>query len=448
MSSVTPLPTITPAGSTSDLDRSTSLNRAMPTDVRNALSWLAHVLDSSLPLRASEDSDEFANRHLNRGGVGLIALCEHLGPLTGSVIAHAFGDDMREHPPIEVAGLYSDETPAWDLLDLPSGDTQSVPSGLVAAFAASTLADVQLVVVVATNWKPARIVVHARAEDAESAQAYLDDLRRRGRETESYLRGRCLQVRGDHDDITVTPIDITPANRRDVIVSDAVWRELDLNVSALFTRRELLTKLGLGTNRGMLLFGPPGTGKSALCRVLAAELVGEVTVVFCDARAIGARMGAVYQELTRLAPALVVLEDLDLVVGNRRSGADSSGLHDFLTALDGVMSNHDGIVTLATTNDVKALDDAAVRAARFDRIIEIPLPDAGLRASILRRYLGTLGGPTDIAAVAAATDGASGAALRELVRRAVLVDGDAFTTTTLLRLAREGLGSTTTGQYL
>ena len=188
----------------------------------------------------------------------------------------------------------------------------------------------------------------------------------------------------------------------------------------------------------MLLFGPPGTGKSALCRVLAAELVGDVTVVFCDARAIGARIGAVYSELTRLAPALVVLEDLDLVVGNRRNGREGGGLHDFLTALDGVMSNHDGIVTIATTNDVKALDDAAVRAARFDRIIEIPLPDVGLRASILRRYLGVLGGSIDAPAVAAATDGASGAALRELIRRAVLMDGDEFTTATLLRLAREG----------
>src|SRR5664279_5246515 len=231
---LTPAPVAAAADDANDLERFTSLNRAMPTDVRNTLSWLAHLLDASLPLRASEDSDEFANRHLNRGGVGLVALCEHLGPLTGSVIAHAFGDDMRQHPPTEVAGLYSDESPAWDLLDLPGGDTQSMPSGLVAAFAAGTLADVALVVVVALNWKPSRIVVHARAEDSTAAQAYLDDLRRRGREAESYLRGRCLQVRGDHDDIAVTPIDVPAANRRDVIVSDAVWRELDLNVSALF----------------------------------------------------------------------------------------------------------------------------------------------------------------------------------------------------------------------
>jgi cell division protease FtsH len=436
MSAVTPLPA---AGST-------PLRRVMPTEVRDALSWLAHLVDESLPLRTTEDCDDFAHRVLNRGGVGLITVDEYLGPLTAATAAHAFGNDMRAHPPTEVAGLYSSESPRWKLLDL-ADDVQSVPSGLVAAFAAGTLADAELVVSIDLDSRYKSIRVRARAEDATIAQSYVNDLRRRSREAESYLRGRCLRVRGDGDSISVRPIRPPSADRDDVIVPAAVWRELDLNVSALFARRELLMKLKLGTNRGMLLYGPPGTGKTALCRVLAAELVGDVTVVLCDARAIGARIGDVYQELSRLAPALVVLEDLDLVVGNRRSG-NSGGLHDFLSALDGVMSNHDGIVTIATTNDVKALDDAAVRAARFDRIIEIALPDAGLRAAIVRRYLGPLGESIDVNAVAATTDGASGAALRELIRRAVLVDGDQFTTATLLRIAREGLGATMTGQYL
>ncbi|HEY0870746.1 MAG TPA: ATP-binding protein [Acidothermaceae bacterium] len=435
-SSVTPLPHAAPAPP----------ERTMPTEVRDALSWLAHVLDESLPLRSTEDTSDFAHRRLNRGGIGLITLHEQLGPLTAGTAAHAFGNDMRRFPPVEVAGLYSSESPRWKLLDL-ADDIKSVPSGLVAAFAAGTLAEADLVVSISIDGQYKAVNVNARAEDAKLAQAYLNDLRRRSREADSYLRGRCLRVRGDGESINVTPMKAPTAKRSDVIVSEAVWRELDLNVSALFARRELLTKLRLGTNRGMLLYGPPGTGKTALCRVLAAELVGDVTVVLCDARAIGVRMGEVYQELSRLAPALIVLEDLDLVVGNRRLGR-SGGLHDFLAALDGVMSNHDGIVTVATTNDIKALDDAAVRTARFDRIIEVPLPDAGLRALILTRYLGSLASAIDVRAVAAATDGASGAVLRELVRRAVLVEGDAFTTATLLRVARDGLGATTTGQYL
>jgi SpoVK/Ycf46/Vps4 family AAA+-type ATPase len=107
--------------------------------------------------------------------------------------------------------------------------------------------------------------------------------------------------------------------------------------------------------------------------------------------------------------------------------------------LDGAMSSYQDVVTLATTNDVTMLDDAAIRAARFDRLIEVPLPDAGLRAAILRRYLGPLAGRVAVADVADATDGASGADLRELVRRAVLVEGDQLDTSTLLALVRTGV---------
>ncbi len=324
-----------------------------------------------------------------------------------------------------------------------------MPSRLKAAFAAGTLASADLVLGVMTGAQYPSVAIHARAEDAEIAKAYLDDLRRRAREAEGFLRGRCLRVRGDGDrNISVMPVKVPAARREDVIVSDAVWREIDLNVSALFGRRELLVQDGarhesrdaaVRSTRYREDSAVPrtgrGVGRRRDCRVLRC------------ARDRRSRMGTVYRELGRLAPALMVLEDLDLVVGNRRSGRDG-GLHEFLTALDGAMTNHDGVVTVATTNDIKALDDAAIRAARFDRIIEIPLPDAGLRASILRRYLGELADGIDVVAVAGLTDGASGAALRELVRRAVLVDGDAFTTATLIRLAREGLGAERTGQYL
>lgn len=83
-------------------------------------------------------------------------------------------------------------------------------------------------------------------------------------------------------------------------------------------------------------------------------------------------------------------EDLDLVVGRRGPDGDL-GLHEFRVALDGVMSRHSDVVTLATTNDPATLDPAAVRAARFDRLAEVTLPDDVHRAAILVRYLGPLG---------------------------------------------------------
>ena len=203
-SSVTPLPNAAAIHSAGTADSATRPERTMPTEVRDALSWLAHLLDSSLPLRSAEDTDDFAHRHLNRGGVGLVALTEHLGPLTAATAAHTFGTDMLRHRPVEVAGLYSSESPRWKLLDL-ADDVKSVPSALVAAFAAGTLAETDLVVSVAIDGSFKAVRVHARAEDATIAQAYLNDLRRRSREADSYLRGRCLRIRGDGESINVTP---------------------------------------------------------------------------------------------------------------------------------------------------------------------------------------------------------------------------------------------------
>lgn len=108
------------------------------------------------------------------------------------------------------------------------------------------------------------------------------------------------------------------------------------------------------------------------------------------------------------------MEDVDLVVGNRKQEAGSEALNNFLLALDGAISDHAGVVTIATTNDVWGIDEAARRAARFDVVVNVPVPDTAARASILTGYLRPLGAEVDVARVAARTAGASGADLREL----------------------------------
>lgn len=173
-------------------------------------------------------------------------------------------------------------------------------------------------------------------------------------------------------------------------------------------------------------------------------------MVVCSSETVGRGIRVLYEALQHLAPALVVMEDVDLVVGDRRHGA-SGALVEFLVAIDGAVSRHHGVVTIATTNDVDAIDAAAKRAARFDVVVRVPLPDATARAAILDRYLDGVATDVDTRRVASGTDGASGADLRELVTLAVLhtTEGEPVTTHLLVHLAStRSARRAPPGQYL
>ncbi|EUA52252.1 putative cell division cycle 48 domain protein [Mycobacterium xenopi 4042] len=119
-----------------------------------------------------------------------------------------------------------------------------------------------------------------------------------------------------------------------------------------------------------------------------------------------------------------MLEDLDLIVGDRRKSSDTRALSEFLAVMDTDPSAP--ILTLASTNDVMALDAASIRTARFDSIVEIGYPDRDAAAKILSTYLrGVPGGESvDVRAVAARFGSEiSGADIREIVRRTVLAGG-------------------------
>jgi SpoVK/Ycf46/Vps4 family AAA+-type ATPase len=107
------------------------------------------------------------------------------------------------------------------------------------------------------------------------------------------------------------------------------------------------------------------------------------------------------------------------------------------------------VVTVATTNVTETIDPALLRPGRFDSVIEIGVPGSTARRQILRRYLRAFG-EFDLARVVAATPGATGADLREIVRRAVLERGSAMTADDLFDVAATGRwrASVPTGQYL
>jgi cell division protease FtsH len=198
---------------------------------------------------------------------------------------------------------------------------------------------------------------------------------------------------------------------------EAVERQV-LEVAAL---RDRLRGAGQHLKRGLLLYGPPGTGKTHTVRYLLGRLHGTTAVVLS-----GTALGLVSAACTlarRHQPSVVVLEDVDLIAGDRSFGPPGSNplLFEILNQLDGLGDDVD-VVFVLTTNRVEVLERAlAERPGRVDEAVEVGPPDAAGREQLLRLYGASTGiAELDVTGPVAATEGVTATYLRELVRRAVV----------------------------
>jgi proteasome regulatory subunit len=194
---------------------------------------------------------------------------------------------------------------------------------------------------------------------------------------------------------------------------------------------ELFRRVGIEPPKGVLLFGPPGTGKTLLARAVAHEtnakflrVVGSELVQKYIGE--GARLVRELFDLARKkAPSIIFIDEID-AIGAQRSESTTSGdrevqrtLMQLLAGMDGFEARGD-IKIIGATNRIDILDPALLRPGRFDRIIEIPMPDFSGRRSILAIH--TAGMNLDIsvslAEVAALTEGKNGADLRAICTEA------------------------------
>lgn len=412
---------------------------ALPPDTARTLRHLGELLVGATARREkAENAERFTARNLGVPSLsGVVDEDRGLDGVTGLTVALALAELIEEHrDAVEIGPGEYINPPAWTQTEV--GDrTYHHPQALRAAFPAGALApDTPCVLRISTRRSaidPPEVAAFVPAVAQDAARSVLDRLFARGAELNPY-RGRACRATYDHG-LRLQVIDLPPALTRDnVIVDESVWREIDLGLTAVRDRHGLLNRHGLGARRGVLLAGPPGTGKSAVSAVITNEVVGAFSVIYVEAQAGAQLLTAVVEEAQRLGgPVLLILEDVDLWCRDRNRG--DSGLSELLQAMD--IATDARILTLASTNDASTLDAAAIRTGRFDAIVEVGYPDRAAAARILAALLTGLpgGAGIDAAAVAARLpDATSGSDLREIVRRAVLSrpDGDQLTTAALL----------------
>lgn len=248
--------------------------------------------------------------------------------------------------------------------------------------------------------------------------------------TLSEFKRRKDSVQSDYKFNSVTDISFT-----DIIGNEAAKNSLKRFVQYIKNPAPY-NKVNAKMPRGILLEGPPGTGKTILAKALAKE----ARIPFCYVAGssfvekyvgVGAeRVRKLFKEARKREACIIFIDEID-ALGPKRNAQDSSQetdrtLNQLLTEMDGFDSNLHNIFVLAATNRVSMLDSALTRAGRFDEIINVGLPNGSDRTQMFNKFLGNSANISDaeLQNLSDITCGCSGATIHGIVKNAALLAGD------------------------
>lgn len=323
---------------------------------------------------------------------------------------------------VPTPGFFGDRPPAMIRVETSSTSSVQVPwgrieiPGIEGYLATGLQAEPQPAFVIGGQVKRK----HARAVNE------LVDLTRQILKEDSIYKGKAVKVTfdyidedgdqcRDYDPIQDSPkfLDLGKVSDNDLIFGEKVLKDIDIGLFTPIEHTEACRRFGVPLKRGILLYGPYGTGKTmtAYVAALKAQRNGWTFVYLDQTRDL--KMGL--QFAAQYAPCVIFAEDIDRAV----SGDRSVEMDDILNTLDGVDTKGAEIITVLTTNHIEDINPAMLRMGRLDTVVEVSPPDAAAAQRLVKLYArGLLAEDVDLNRIGKLLDGRIPAFIREVTERA------------------------------